>query len=196
MSSVAAPFGMRPVFKSGGTPASLNMRGTIASGYATSIGEGDPVKLLAGNLIRAGGTNGTDTTGGIVGAFMGVEYLDSTGKPVESNQWIASTVATNIVAYYVADPYATYEVQANGSLAAVSLGQEIDFVAGSLGPASALTGLSGGSVDTATLSSGAQRLLRIVGLSPAADNIFGDAFTNVLVQVAKHQFVTPVIGIA
>ena len=80
MSSTASPFGLRPVYKFGGTPASLTLPGLIASGYATSIGQGDPVKLLAGNLVRAVGTNAGDATGGIIGTFMGVEYNDTTGS--------------------------------------------------------------------------------------------------------------------
>lgn len=193
MSSTASPFGMRPVYKFGGTPASLTLPTTITSGYATAIGQGDPVKLAGGVITRAGGTNATDTTGGIIGCFMGVEYTDSNGRRQESNQWIASLTATNIVAYITADPFITYEVQANGSIAQSNVGAEIDFVSPTL---NTTTGLSTTAVDTATISTGAQRLLRIIGITPGPDNAYGDAFTIIQVQIAKHQWVTPVVGVA
>lgn len=193
MSSTASPFGLRPVFKLGGLGASLTRQGTITSAYGTAIGQYDPVKLLAGVLVRAAGTNAGDATGGIIGCFMGVEYTDANGRRQVSNQWIASLVATNIIAYYTDDPFITYEVQANGAIAQSNVGNEIDFVSPTL---NTTTGLSTTPADTATISSGAQRLLRIVGLTPGPDNVYGDAFTVIQVQIAKHQFVTPVIGVA
>lgn len=193
MSSTASPFGLRPVYKAGGTPASLTMTSTITSGYGTAIFANAPVKLGGGILVAAVGTTAGDATGGIVGTFMGVEYTDANGRRQESNQWIAGLTGTNIIAYYTADPYLTYEVQANGSIAQSNVGAQIDFVAAA---GNTTTGLSTTAVDTATISTGAQRLLRIVGLTPGPDNAFGDAFTIVQVQIAKHQFVTPVIGIA
>jgi hypothetical protein len=198
MSATNAPFGLRIVQKLGGTPVSLTEQGTITSGYATAIGFGDPVKLVAGVLQRATGLAATDgaslTVGGIVGAFMGVEYTDANGRRQESNQWLASTVATNIVAYYSFDPYITYEIQANGSIAASQIGAQADFA--TLGPASTTIGISGGVLDTATISTSVQKELRIVGLSPGPFNAYGDAFTIVKVQIAKHQYAFPQVPIA
>lgn len=195
MSAASAPFGLRPVLKAGGTPVSLTMAGTIASAYGTAIGEGDPVKLLAGNLVRAVGTQAGDTTGGIIGSFMGVEYTDANGRRQVSNQWLAATVATDIIAYYTADPYTTYEIQCNATLAASQVGNELDMA--NIGPANAIVGISGATADVSTIiTTGTQRLLRIIGLRPAPDNAFGDAFPVILVQIAKHQWVTPVTGVA
>lgn len=198
MSSVNAPFGLRPVYKSGGTPASLTLMGTITSGYGTAIFEGDAVKLVGGVLVSADGRAASDTTGGIIGTFMGVEYTDANGRRQESNQWIASLSATNIVAYYTADPYITYEIQANGSVTQAQVGGEVDILNTSQAAGSTVTGLS---VAVANISSGynangTQRTLRIVGLTPGADNAFGDAFTVIQVQIAKHQWTNPITGVA
>lgn len=195
MSSIASPFGLRPSHRAGGIGVSLRraLAGGIPSGYATAIGENSPIKLGGGNLVAAVGTNAGDSTGGIIGAFAGVEYTDANGRRQESNQWLANTVATNIIAFYYDDPYMTYEVQANGTLNQTAIGSEIDFNNVTV---NTTTGQCTGSVDTTTLSSGAQRLLRIIGITPGADNAFGDAFTIVQVQIAKHQWVTPVIGVA
>jgi hypothetical protein len=195
MSSISGGFGLRICNAAGFDPPGFRIAlpGGIQTGYATAIGENSPVKLAGGFLVAAVGTTGGDTTGGIVGTFMGVEYDDSGGVHQISNVWKASTAATNVVAYYSNSPSITYEAQANGSLAQTAIGSEIDFVSV---PVTAATGLCTGQLDTTTLNSGSQRLLRIVGITPGADNAFGDAFTIVQVQIAKHQFVTPGIGVA
>ena len=199
MSSIAGGIGLSITNAPGMDPVSFRkaLPGGIASGYATAIGEGSPVKLLAGVLVAAVGTAAGDSTGGIIGTFLGCEYNDSNGVHQESNQWIASTAyqAGSMVAYYTDDPYITYAVWANGSIPqATGVGYEIDFNNVTV---NTTTGLCTGTVDTTTLSgSGTQRLLRIVGITPGADNAFGDAYTIVNVQIAKHQFVSPVTGVS
>ena len=168
--------------------------GGIASGYATAIGENSPVKLAGGFLVAAVGTAAGDTTQGIVGTFMGCQYTDSQGITQITNWWPASTVATNIIAYYCDNPYVTYSVQADGTVPQTAMGFECDFTNVTV---NTTTGLCTGPINSATLvGTGTQRLLRIVGLVPGADNAWGDAYTNVLVQIAKHQYVSAVQGIS
>lgn len=180
----------------GGNPVDYRIAaiGGIQSGYATNIYENSPVKLSGGYLVAAVGTASGDSTGGIVGTFMGVEYDDAFSVRQYSNWWKASTTGTNIVAYYSNNPYITYNVQANGSLAQTTLGFQVDFAAVT---GSTTTGLCNGTVNASTaVGNGTQRLLRIVGLCPGADNAWGDTFTIVQVQIADHQFVTPITGIS
>ena len=198
MSSIAGGFGLSITNAPGHDPVSFRkaLPGGIASGYGTNIGEGSPVKFLAGVLVAAVGTAAGDSTGGIVGTFLGCEYNDSTGVHQETNIWVAGTTyqAGSMVAYYTDDPYITYAVWANGSIAQANIGNEIDFNNVTV---STTTGLCTGTVDTTTLAgNGTQRLLRIVGITPGADNALGDAFTIVNVQIAKHQFTSPVTGIS
>ena len=180
MSTVSGPFGLRAVNKAGGTPASLSVTGTITSGYNTAIGEGDAVKLVGGVLTRAAATGDS-----AVGIFMGVEYTDSNGRRQESNQWIANLTGTNIVAYYTLDPYITYEIQSNATVASTAIGSQYDLV--SPGPANTTVGISGAMLDISTGTTSANKLLRLIGLTPGADNAFGDPFPIVLVQFSKHQ---------
>jgi len=168
--------------------------GAIQSGYATNIFENSPVKISGGYLVAAVGTASGDNTGGIVGTFMGAEYTDSNSVRQYSNWWPASTTATNIIAYYSDNPYITYNVQANGSLAQTTLGYEVDFAAVT---GNTTTGLCQGTINASTaVGQGTQRQYRIVGLVPSADNAWGDAYTIVQVQIAQHQFVTPISGIS
>ena len=92
------------------------------------------------------------------------------------------------------DQTAAYRVQANGSLAASSIGDQIDFTTISAG--NTTTGLSSVQVDTATLKgAGVQGMARIVEIDWGVDNDWGDSFTVVVVQIARHQFVANIVAI-
>jgi len=90
----------------------------IASGYATVLGKGDPVKLVSGTLQRA-----TNDTADAIGVFQGVSYTDSNGNTVFSSIWPASTVATDIEALVLDDPGATFRAVGDSSVASVVPGE-------------------------------------------------------------------------
>lgn len=188
MSSVNAPFGLRPSFKEGGIVASTTALGTILSTYGTAIYQYSPVKLVGGYLQAAAAGDA------FVGVFMGVEYDNpTTGQHVVSNVWPASLAANNIVAWYTRDPYITYEIQANGSLANTVIGAQYNTAAPS---GNAITGLSTTPLDTGSVTTSANAQLRVIGITPGPDNVFGDAFTIVQVQISKHQYVAVTNAIA
>jgi hypothetical protein len=178
MPSTASPFGLRPAYHPSGTirPEA----GTILSTYATGIYQYAPIKI---------GTDGTVQLGAagdhIIGCFMGVEYTDATGRRVLSNQWVAATTGTNIVAYYTRDPNIVYEIQSTAAVALADMGSQADWSTATAG--NATTGLSSVALDASTLSATAAAGLRIIGLGREANNAWGDTYTNVLVQIAEHQ---------
>lgn len=178
MSTTSQPFGLRPAYSPSGVvrPTAYS----IASGYAANILQNQPVKI---------GTDGTVQAAAIgdrmIGTFQGVEFTDSDGRRRVSNKWTASTAAEDIVAYVTLDPTIVYEIQANGSVATTDIGKQADFTAITAG--STVTGLSALMLDTATLTDSGNASLRIIGLSPGPDNVFGDNFTIVEVQVSEHQ---------
>lgn len=176
MSSTNAPFGLRPAYHPSGTirPA----YGTIASGYSTTIYQNGPVKIGTDGTLQAAAA-----TDRFIGSFQGVEY-NTTIRPVVSNVWLANTTGTAIQAYYTADPYITYEIQGDGSIPATALGEQADFT--NAGSGNATTGLSSATISASTAASGTYQL-RIVGLTPGPTNNWGDAYTVVQVQIAKHQ---------
>lgn len=188
MSSVAAPFGLRPILRLGGI--SQPWPGTIASGYAANLFQNTPVQISN----TAGTGNGTliQAPAGdrAIGTFQGVEYtLTADGRRHVSNWWASGLVATDIVAYYTRDPYQGYEIQANGSLLQENLGNQADWTVVTAG--STVTGISAVALDTATLVDGEGGVetagLRIVGLSQYVDNAWGDDFTIVNVEISEHQ---------
>ena len=180
MSSVASPFGLKPAFHPSGVIRQL--QSTIASGFATDIFQFSPVAIAANGTLVAAAAGAR-----AVGAFMGVEWTGTDGRRRVGNRWIANEVGTDIVAYYTEDPYLIYEIQADGVIAVADVGSQADWtvLAGNT-----TTGLSSVALDQSTLDgAGGQLGLRILGVNPAPDNIFGDAFTIVQVQISEHQFV-------
>lgn len=178
MSTTSQPFGLRPAFSPSGVvrPTAYS----IATGYPANILQNQPVKI---------GTNGTIEAAAIgdrfIGTFQGVEFTDSDGRRRVSNKWTASTAATDIVAYVTLDPTIVYEIQANGPIAVTDIGKQANYTTITAG--STVTGLSALMLDTASLTDSGNEALRIIGIATGPDNVAGDNFTIVEVQVAEHQ---------
>jgi hypothetical protein len=190
MSSINAPFGMRPSFHPSGLDRAVALPNGITSTYGTGILKGQPVALnTSGNIITA-------TAGqAYQGAFAGQEYTDLTGRRIVSNQWIAGTQyqTGSQVTYYYSDPAIVYDIQADGSLAQTSVGDQANFT--NLTNGSTTTGLSACTISTSLAGTSAVGDMRIIGLTPAIDNAWGDAYTIVQVQVSRSQFVATINAI-
>lgn len=190
MSSTSAPFGLRPSFHPSGLDRPVALANGIASGYSTGLLKGQPVALNSSGVII------TATAGSAFqGAFAGQEYTDTTGRRQVSNQWIASTAyqTGSQVTYYYSDPNIVYDIQADGSLAQTSIGDQANFTNVSAG--STTTGLSQCTISTSLVGSSAVGDLRIVGLYNGVDNAWGDAYTVVQVQISRSQFVATINAI-
>ena len=120
MSSVAAPFGLRPIGKLDSGSLEVFRQYPILSGYATNICTGD-VAMLVDNgtttTIQKQAATGDDSTAiDIVGIFMGCSFTDpNSGQKVFSQKWPASTVASDAMAFVVDDPNALFTIQADGA---------------------------------------------------------------------------------
>lgn len=198
MSAISAPFGLRPAFHPSGLDRAQALANGIPSGYATSILKGQPVKYSTAAV--SAGSQGTivpvsATSDGWSGAFAGVEFTDTTGRRRVSNYWPASTTGTQIVAYFYNDQNIVYEIQADGSLSQTSIGNEYNFT--NLTAGSTTTGLSQCTLGYNTnQGNGGQGQMRVVDLSPAVDNAWGDAYTVVRVVNSQSQFFGSVTAIA
>lgn len=182
MSNVASPFGLKPAFHPSGVIRQL--QSTIVSGHPTDIFQFSPVAILASGAL------GTVAPGNpVIGSFMGVEWTGVDGRRRVGNRWVANTVGTDIVAYYTEDPYLIYEIQCDEPALLADVGAIFDFTALT---GNNVTGLSSIALDHA---GGAGTDARIIGVNPAPDNIFGDNFTIVQVQLADHQYVFPQVAV-
>jgi hypothetical protein len=174
---------MRPAFHPTGLDRAAALTDGIASAYSTAILKGQPVKYdTNGNIVVAAAGDA------FVGAFAGVEWTDTTGRRRVSNNWPASTayVTGSCIAYFYNDPNIVYEIQADGSLAQTSIGDEANLSNTTAG--STTTGLSACTLSTTLAGANAQAQMRIVDLAPYVDNAWGDTYTVVRCTIAKFQF--------
>jgi hypothetical protein len=199
MSTTSAPFGLRPAFHPSGLDRAQALANGIVSGFSINILKGQPVVYSTAALTTGGSTNGTLTTATApssgsaasypwVGAFAGVEFTDVTGRRRVSNFWPANTAFTagSCIAYFYNDNNIVYEIQADGSMAQTSIGNEYLFT--NLTAGSTTTGLSQCTLGASTaVGNGVQGQMRVVDVGPGVDNNWGDAYTIVRVVCANSQ---------
>jgi len=196
MSSTSAPFGFRPSYHNSGQMRPKAY--VIASGYATNIFQGDPVKLTDDGVIQLGTSDGTrsGTVDGIslLGIFAGVQYNDSSGKPTISPYWPASVTATNVTAWVYDDPETLFDVQyANPGTAGTdsvqsAVGEECDWRVASPG-GSTSTGLSNTYLSAIQATSGQ---FQITGFGYEITDSLTDAYVVVSVRINEHHYKAPV----
>ena len=183
MSSTSAPFGLRPAYHPSGLDRASALADGILSTYSTDILKGQPVKMATGGVIQVAAAGDA-----FLGAFSGVEFTDTTGRRRVSNFWPANTAyqAGSCIAYFYNDPNIVYEIQAAGSLAQTSIGDEADLSNTTAG--STTTGLSACTLSTTLAGAGNSAQMRIINLAPYPDNAWGDSYTIVRATIAEYQF--------
>lgn len=185
MSATTQPFGFRAIDHPSGTVRPDSLINGLASGYANAIYSNQPVKLLDTGLLA----EVSATSDEFVGTFAGVTYTPTGTRPTLANFWPAAAVAqanTDITVYYTDDPWITYEIQTDGTVAqAGSVGSGTNFT--NLTSGSTLTGLSQCTA-TATIIETGTAQMRITNLSLYPDNAWGDAFVILTVMIGLSQF--------
>jgi len=190
MSSTNAPFGLRPAYHPSGLDRAQALAGGITSGYSNNILKGQPVAYSASNGVIIPLTTNPASGAAVAwsGAFSGVEWTDVTGRRRVSNYWPANTayITGSCVAYFYNDNNIVYEIQADGSMAQTTIGNEYNFTNVTSG--STTTGLSQATLGSATAAgNGVQGQMRVVDLSQNVDNAWGDSFTVVRVVNSYSQ---------
>lgn len=186
--TVNGPYGLLPVNLIGGQSFAGSTRMIpIASGYATSLYYGAPVKFTSdGSLIVSGLAYNSAATevGGTLGVFLGCEYTPA-GGPLYGKQrfqkWTGGTAASDAVAYVLDDydvimkaaivAYATGASTTIGAVPAAALGTNLTSVLASTADDGTLANVNGNSNVGLMLASGNVRRtttspFRIVQLVP------------------------------
>lgn len=183
MSAASNPFGAQPRFHPSGNLRAQQIPAGLAASYGSAIYQNSPV-ILATDGTATIGTTAADW----IGTFAGVEYTDSNGRRQFSKYWPgAITGATDIVVWVYRDPVTVFEIQCSGSLAQTSIGDQADFV--NPGTGNTVPGLSTAQINSTLAGAGVNKQMRIVDLARNPDNAWGDAYTNVMVENARHQYV-------
>lgn len=173
-----APFGFRPIrHLTGGAIRASKRR--IASGYATAIYSGDPVKLAADGTIQRAAAGDR-----LLGIFGGASWIDTDGTVQFSPYWPASRATLNSVAAEAMvydDPNLVFEVQSGGTPALTDVGLLADHVAGT---GSAATGRSGDYLNSSMATSAAG--FRVLDFTADPKNEVGQ-YARLEVQIFEHE---------
>ena len=190
MSTLNAPYGFTPIWHPSGEIRARALPNGISAAYGSSILTNQPVLLNDGvlNPVVSGSVD-------FIGVFAGCSYIPTGGRPVWSPQWVASTsfVAGSLIAYYYEDPAIIYAVQADGSLAQTSIGDQANIT--NFADGSTVTGLSQCTLSSSLVGASSQGQWRIEGLHPVPGNDWGDTYTQVQVTIARSQYVSNKVAI-
>jgi len=177
MSSVNAPFGLKPSYHPSGEIRPIT--GSIATGYTSNIFLYSPVAYNNGVIeLAAAGSRA-------IGTFLGVQWTDTRGRRQFSNYWPASTSGTEIVCWLTSDQATVYQIQSTAAINEDDIGEQADWSTNNTSSGNTTTGLSSVTIGTPAASGNAG--LRIIGLTANPDNAWGDTYTVVNVQISEHQ---------
>lgn len=207
MANIDSPFGLKPVRHMMGVPLAATIRPYyIAAGYGTALFIGDPVvKYSDGSnaaavsapgaghfpigtlpeVRKAAATTDTPITGVIVGFAAYPANLDLKHNPANTER----------IAYVCDDPFMVYEIQADGAIAATSVGLNANLIFTHAG--NTMTGLSGAELDTTSdgPDTTATDQLKILRLVNREDNDTGAAWVKAEVIINRPSQFPGVAGI-
>jgi hypothetical protein len=179
MANTDAPNGFTPAYHlSGGTIRMKEYR--IADGYATSIFNGDMVKLVAAGVVEQ-----ADAGDSVVGVFAGCQYTQANGEIKFSKHWPASTdvAGSYATAYVYDDPMIVFTAQFDGASGIADIGQMADIV---VGTGNTSTGRSASEISSTTGTTTAQ--LRILDFVDSPDNDPASDNAVAYVQINEHEY--------
>ena len=177
MSSVATPYGLRPIGMVGGNAAYTG--GTarafrLTADNTVAIYTNGPVTMAAGavNGIGASGTAGTPGTGIALGVCTGVQFTDPTMKYTLFAQYLPVNCITagytNVIVFVNDDPDALFQIQgvsqastAAAAQAKIGWNAALTFASATI-PGNATTGLS--SVTLAIPANTDNLMMRVVDI--------------------------------
>jgi len=164
----------------------------ITNGYNTNIGEGDPVKISAGNI------NIADNLNKVIGTFAQVAYIDAEDKLQFKRNFVAGTSSkgtkvvfggfTQPMALVYDDPEQTFIVRtATSSLASAGMVGR-SFKLSAIG--SVVNGRSQAILDvSASVGTSGGHMVTVVGLYTGRNSRWGTAPTAVEVKLSNPGYV-------
>jgi len=177
MANINASFGLRP-YRMLGSGANtngdivFNIQTSATAGTSSVIYQGSPVIPLSNGMIDIVG-NANGGTVPILGAFLGCNYIDLTGKPKWSPFFpgtaacYANSVATGIVS---AHPDQAFLINTDAAAADSIVHANANFATATTG--STVTGISAGKLAVSTVNTTNTLNLRILGFedTPASSD--------------------------
>ena len=193
MANIDAAFGLRP-YRMLGSGANTNgdvvynIQTVATAGTSSVIYQGTPVIPLANGLIDIVGSAAGGTVP-LLGAFLGCNYIDLTGKPRWSPYWpgtasvMANSVATATIS---AHPDQTFLINCNAAAADSLVHINADFATATSG--STTSGLSSAELAVSTANTTNTLNLRILGFEDTPANSDAAAAGRLAIVLLNNHF--------
>ena len=195
MASTASPYGLKAVNELGGLPYAGSTRTYLIdpAGTASNIYNGSPVYVNADGYLAVATATGADATTngfpvgtantGIVGVFVGCQYINAQGQIIYAQYYPTGTTGV-VNAYVVDDPNVIFQVQSAGSVTQAAVGANLFFSTGAVATGSTSTGNSTASVVAGASAIQTTAAFRVVGFpNMVGFSQVGDAYTDVFVKI-------------
>ena len=193
MANIDAAFGLRP-YRMLGSGANTNgdvvynIQTVATAGTSSVIYQGTPVIPLANGLIDIVGSAAGGTVP-LLGAFLGCNYIDLTGKPKWSPFWpgtaavMSSTLATATIS---AHPDQTFLINCNAAAADSLVHINANFATATSG--STTSGLSSAELAVSTADTTNTLNLRILGFEDTPANSDAAAAGRLAIVLLNNHF--------
>jgi hypothetical protein len=193
MPNINAAFGLRP-YRMLGSGANTNgdvvynIQTVATAGTSSVIYQGTPVIPLANGLIDIVGSAAGGTVP-LLGAFLGCNYIDLTGKPKWSPFWpgtaavLANSLATATIS---AHPDQTFLINCNAAAADSLVHINANFATATTG--STTSGLSAGVLAVSTADTTNTLNLRILGFEDTPANSDAAAAGRLAIVLLNNHF--------
>jgi len=193
MANIDAAFGLRP-YRMLGSGANtngdvvFNIQTAATAGTSSVIYQGTPVIPLANGMIDIVGSAAGGTVP-LLGAFLGCNYIDLTGKPRFSPYWpgtasvYANSVATAIVS---ANPDQTFAINCDAAAADSIVHANANFATATSG--STISGLSSAELAVSTVNTTNTLNLRILGFEDAPSSSDPSVAGRIAIVMLNNHF--------
>ena len=193
MANFDAAFGLRP-YRMLGSGANtngdvvFNIQTAATAGTSSVIYQGTPVIPLANGMIDIVGSAAGGTVP-LLGAFLGCNYIDLTGKPRFSPYWpgtasvYANSVATAIVS---ANPDQTFAINCDAAAADSIVHANANFATATSG--STISGLSSAELAVSTVNTTNTLNLRILGFEDAPSSSDPSVAGRIAIVMLNNHF--------
>jgi hypothetical protein len=195
MASTASPYGLKAVNELGGLPYAGSTRSFLfdPAGYGANVYNGSLVYVKTTGYIEIVTATGADATTngfpvgtantGIVGVFVGCQYINAQGQVIYAQYYPTGTTGV-VNAYVVDDPNVIFQVQSAGSVTQAAVGANLFFSTGAVATGSTSTGNSTASVVAGASAVATTAAFRVVGFpNMVGFSQVGDAYTDVFVKI-------------
>lgn len=193
MANINASFGLRP-YRMLGSGANtngdivFNIQTAATAGTSSVIYQGSPVIPLSNGMIDIVGSAAGGTVP-LLGAFLGCNYIDLTGKPRWAPYWpgtaavYANSVATGIVS---SNPDQTFLINCDAAAADTLVHNNANFATATSG--STTSGLSSAKLAVSTANTTNTLNLRILGFEDTPSNSDAAAAGRLAIVLLNNHF--------